>query len=1631
MSGWLVLLTLTLSLTTARAFIGATVPWTTYEAEAATTTGTVLGPHYVPTVAETEASGRSCVQLTTVGQYLEFTNRSFANAIVVRYSVPDTADGVGTNYTISFYTNGAFAGKLALTSKYSWLYGNYPFSNTPSAGTPRNFFDEVRTNGLSIQPGDRVRLQKDGSDTATNYLIDFVDLEDVAAPLTAPANSLSVTNYSAVGNGVADCTTAFQNCINAAQSQGKKVWIPPGAFLISGNLNLPPNTTIQGAGMWHAKLVGSTTLYADPARRINLNGNGSNIHLSDFAILGRLNYRNDSEGNDGLGGSYGTGSTLARLWVEHTKAAAWLYNSSGLLVDGCRFRNTLADGINLNSGMLNTIVTNCTARGTGDDCFAMWPAAAGTYPAANNVITHCTGQFPFLANGGALYGGASNRIEDCLFQDIPYGCGILFSTTFPVADTFSGTTVAQRCNLVCAGGYDPFWGWRGALQLVLNTSGISGVNLNNLNILNSVSDGLSILGGSGALSNAVASFINVPNYGLGTDGRNALWARADAVGSLAVSNSALANYQNDSARFSLSILAPIGTAVRLVFTTPPGLAVAGLPFPQQPVLKTVDAGGNPTLLGLPASLPVYLSLTNGAGTLLGTTNCDLGSSANNGVATFTDLRVDNVATNLQLMATVASAGVGGPPAGMSIWLDASVTSSVLTNAGGTVTNWLDLSGQGNNFDRTIGSGGRGIRYTNSAAPGRKTVTFNATSGSTGTELKNTTCTNASNAGSVFVVAKKSKPGIGEGAYQAVLATWAGNAANADFENPGSYTLNYNGANTTPRIFRSYVCDNNCPALDPATNFIVFEYIANGTAEAGNNSFWNGLAGGTTTGSQNGNADAAYNFNIQATSVGGGLYRDGNSINNPFAGDIAEVLVYNSSLNTPSRLAVENYLRSKWVAPFAASSAPSAAFNVQPNYVSVTVQPNPPGLPLAVDGTNYSSGQIFSWLSGSTHTIATTSPQSGGTGIRYVWSSWSDGAGILHSVNPTVTTNYTANFATQFYLTTAAGAGGSVSPSGLWTNSGAVLNLLATASNSYVFGSWTGSGSGSYSGTNRAASVTLNAPVTETASFLPLAESMQFLQQPANVLSGATIAPEVQVQAFDINGQPLTNTALVVSLASGTGTLAGSLSRATDGGGIAHFNDLSLNQAGPKMLSVAPASGSIAPTNSLPFTVIGSALALAFTTPPAGAVVGFPFAQQPILKTVDAFGTPSTSGLPATLQVSVGLTNGAGRLSGTTNYNIGTGGGNGVVSFTDLVVDTPGTNLQLVATTGAASFGTPLAGMSVWLDGSIPSSVLTNAGGIVTNWLDQSGNGNNFNTTIGSGGSGIRYTNTVVPGRKAVTFGATGGTGTELKNTTYTNKSKTASVFVVAKKTSPGTAEGGYQHVFATWAGGANPDYADSGSYSLDYNQNNNTPRIIRSGGAVDNNCPVMDPSTNYHAFEYIADGLGSNGVWTAMSGTTTRGAGPNFGTVNANFNIIASTVGGGMVNGTTVNNPFAGSIAEVLVYNSALSASNRLAVESYLRSKWIAPYGLTRTLSAAFNVSLPTPPSQKITVISACASNGVALTYATTAGFAYRVEMTTNLAVASWVTVPGSATNASGDFVTFTDTNRLSSQPRFYRTVSP
>jgi hypothetical protein len=481
--------------------VGGDRPWTTYQAEAMKTSGTVMGPAYGPFRVENESANGTCVKLEG-SQSVKFTVTAPANALVVRFSLPDAPDGSGMSDVLTLHCNGRKIADIALSSRFAWVYGTYPFTNTPADGKPRHFYDEVRLKDVPLAKGDVVTLTKTGS--APYCILDLVDLELVSPPLPRPAGALSLADFDTDGKGERDDTGALRALLVAAASQKKIAYVPPGRYTLTGDIEMPSNVTLQGAGMWHTAFVGDEALYPQANRRLRFKLTGENSKLADFALDGRLKYRNDSEQNDGIFGAYGRNCTVSRLWIEHTKVGLWFYVCRGIRVEGCRMRNLFADGINLCVDTSDCVVENCTARNTGDDCFAIWPAPSDqgftqeSRAPGNNVIRRCTGELPSLAQGASIYGGADNRIEDCLFTDIASGCGILISTTFETSNdkidnNFSGTTVVENCVLKRCGGYDHGWTWRAALQIALHRKSISGLRIRDVRIEDSLSDGFGVI----------------------------------------------------------------------------------------------------------------------------------------------------------------------------------------------------------------------------------------------------------------------------------------------------------------------------------------------------------------------------------------------------------------------------------------------------------------------------------------------------------------------------------------------------------------------------------------------------------------------------------------------------------------------------------------------------------------------------------------------------------------------------------------------------------------------------------------------------------------------------------------------------------------------------------------------------------------------------------------------------------------------------------------------------------------------------------------------------------------------------------------------------------------------------------
>lgn len=504
--------------------IGATVPWTEYEAEAGTTNGTLLGPDRTFGTIPSEASGRQAVQLTKAGSFVQITTTAPANSIVVRYVIPDAPKGGGLEATLSLYVNGVFRQKLDLTSKYAWSYGGESAAfNAPGGGGAHHFFDEARALVADIPAGATLKLQKDSGDTAEYYVIDLLDLEQVAPPLTMPASGfLSLTtDCGAVPDDSADDGPAFQKCLDQAKAQHKGVWIPVGTF---DSTTVPlevSDETVQGAGMWYSVVHGQFA-------RFNCNGN--NCRYADFAILGETVDRNDDIPENGFNNGAGTGSSLNNIWVEHTKVGYWVGPgpTNGLIISNSRFRDLFADGVNFAAGTSNSVVQNSHFRNTGDDALASWSLLGAGPVNTNNVFRFNTVQIPWRANCFAIYGGQDNKIENNLCADTVLYPGILIAQSFN-STPFAGVTSLLRNTILRAGG-NMYHQEHGAVKLRAEQGPLAQVVIQDLTITDSTFSGIEI---DGSYPVAQASFENVTITGSGTWG---IVIRSSAAGQASFKN---------------------------------------------------------------------------------------------------------------------------------------------------------------------------------------------------------------------------------------------------------------------------------------------------------------------------------------------------------------------------------------------------------------------------------------------------------------------------------------------------------------------------------------------------------------------------------------------------------------------------------------------------------------------------------------------------------------------------------------------------------------------------------------------------------------------------------------------------------------------------------------------------------------------------------------------------------------------------------------------------------------------------------------------------------------------------------------------------------------------------------------
>jgi len=420
---------------------GAKMPYTTHEAENATVeNGATVQQSTDMESTAVEATNQTYVELPKKDAAVTFNVTEPANALNVRYTIPDGASG-----QLDVQVNGSSVGNLDLSSHSAWQYlkGDHEYDQAIDGSSARFRFDETRLllKDIQLKSGDKISLVKKKDDNVP-YGIDFIELEQAPAPVAQGENSISIVDKGASANDDSDDTAALLAAVEEAKASGKSVYIPEGRFNFDKQVNIEAdNLKISGAGVWHTQLHFTSDKRYGGGIVFGHNSNG--IELSNLYMDSNLTSRyNEDAQYKAISGTLGKDSKIHDIWVQHFEVGMWIGDydqtgnmkyTDGLVVENARIRNNLADGINFAQGTKNSTVKNSNIRGNGDDGLAIWSSISdGTNAAAeeNNKFLNNTIESGWRAAGIGIFGGKGHEISGNLIKDVFAGAGIRVNTVF-------------------------------------------------------------------------------------------------------------------------------------------------------------------------------------------------------------------------------------------------------------------------------------------------------------------------------------------------------------------------------------------------------------------------------------------------------------------------------------------------------------------------------------------------------------------------------------------------------------------------------------------------------------------------------------------------------------------------------------------------------------------------------------------------------------------------------------------------------------------------------------------------------------------------------------------------------------------------------------------------------------------------------------------------------------------------------------------------------------------------------------------------------------------------------------------------------------------------------------------------
>src|SRR5439155_1519711 len=687
-----------------------------------------------------------------------------------------------------------------------------------------------------------------------------------------------------------------------------------------------------------------------------------------------------------------------------------------------------------------------------------------------------------------------------------------------------------------------------------------------------------------------------------------------------------------------------GEAAQLVFTVQPSNATAGLAITPAVSVTAQDALGN-TVTGFTGTVTVAIGTNPGGGTLAGSTSM----AAVSGVATFSDLSINNPGTGYRLRAT--SSGLTGiSSAQFNI---TAVTRLVFTvepgniAAGGTIT--------------------PAVQVTAEDAAGRVATGFTGNV----TVAIGTNPSGGTLGGTKTVAAVAGVATFGDLSVDKAGTGYTLTAAATGLTTPTSAAFNVSAGGATHLVFAVQPSNATAgAAIAPAIQLTAEDaqgntdpsFTGNVAVAIGANPGGGTLAGTTSVAAVNGVATFAnvsidkvgtgYTLAASATGPGGATSTAFN-----ITPGVASHLVFSAEPTTTTAGSV--------ITPAVQVTAQDAQGNTAAGFtgnVSVAIGTNPGGGTLSGTATAAAVAGVVSFGS--------LSIDKAGTGYTLTTSA----TGLTGANSSTF--NIEPAAANRLVFTgqpTSVTAGATITPAVTVTVQDGLGNTVTGFGGNVTVAIGTNTGGGTLSGTTTVAAVngvatfsTLSINRTGTGYTLTAsgtglatggsatfnvsagsASALVFTGEPTNAVAGAAITPAVQVTVEDGLGNTVTsftaNVTVAIATNPGGGTLAGTATVAATAG-VATFSNLSINKTGTGYTLGARSGGRTG--TSAGFNIApGGATQLVFAEEPRNTAAGAAITPAVQITAQDGNGNTAT-GFTGNITVAIGTNPSSGTLSGT-------------------------------------------------------------------------------------------------------------------------------------------------------------------------------------------------------------------------------------------------------------------------------------------------------------------------------------------------------------------------------------------------